>query len=235
MAVLEADGIHAGYGKMEILHGVSVTVDTDEIVSIIGPNGAGKSTLMKTIIGLLSPTQGKVFLEGENVTPLSPHQRVRQGMAYVPQLENIFPSLTVRENLEMSAYTVPDSEVPQRIDEVLEIFPDLRAKLAGAAGTLSGGMRQMLAMGRALMTRPSLVLLDEPSAGLAPVIVDLIFAKVQEIRERGAAILVVEQNAYQSLEISDRGYVLVMGQNRLDDTAEHLLANEEVQRLYLGG
>lgn len=220
---------------MEILHGVSVAVDANEIVSIIGPNGAGKSTLLKTIMGLLSPADGQVLLHGEDITGLAPHQRVRQGIAYVAQLENIFPSLGVLENLEMSAYIVPDQEVPERVEAVLEVFPDLRPKLQEPAGTLSGGMRQMLAMARALMTEPSLVLLDEPSAGLAPVIVDFVFEKVEEIRQRGAAILVVEQNAYQALEISDRGYVLVMGLNRLSDTADNLLANEEVRDLYLGG
>ncbi|MFC4551433.1 MULTISPECIES: ABC transporter ATP-binding protein [Halorussus] len=234
MALLEARDVVSGYGDAQILHGVSMDVADDEIVCIIGPNGAGKSTFMKAVFGLIDCWEGSVTFADEDITDLRPDEITREGMCYVPQVENVFPTLTVRENLEMGAYIldeVPDSA----LDEVFERFPILEERQNQKAGTMSGGQQQMLAMGRGLMVDPDLMLVDEPSAGLAPDLVDDVFEKIIEINESGTAILMVEQNARKALRNSDRGYVLEMGENRFEDTGMALLENEEVIDLYLGG
>lgn len=209
-------------------------VREEEIVSIIGPNGSGKSTLMKTIFGLLTPTKGRVTLNGEDISGLKPNQIVRKQMSYVPQSSNIFPSLTVYENLNMGAF-IREDDYSDRIQEIFQIFPKLKEYRRQYAGKLSGGEQQMVAMGRALMLEPTILLLDEPSAALAPNLVDMILKKVEGINETGVALLIVEQNAKDALEISDRGCVLAMGRKEYEDTAKGLLENEEVGELYLGG
>lgn len=234
MSLLTANSVVSGYGEMEILHEVSISIEEGEIVSLIGPNGAGKSTLIKTIFGLLPTWDGEIFVNGEDVTRLPAERLVKRGIAYVPQVENVFPTLTVDENLEMGAYLRNDNFRPQ-MDEVYHLFPDIADRRHTHAGKLSGGMRQMVAFGRALMLEPRILLLDEPSAGLAPLVVDLIFERIQDINEQGVTILMVEQNARQALACSHRGYVLVDGRNRLDGTGRELLENEEIGRLFLGG
>lgn len=234
MALLKADGIETGYGEAQILFGVDIEVREDEITTLIGPNGAGKSTLMKALFGLLECWDGAVEFKGEDITNLEPHRITRKGVCYVPQLDNIFPSLTVRENLEMGAYILDD--IPQdSLDSVYDRFPILKERRNQIAGSMSGGQRQMLAMGRGLMVDPDLMLIDEPSAGLAPHLVDEVFEKVMEIRDGGTSVLMVEQNAKRALRISDRGYVLDAGENRFEDEGDKLLDNQEVRDLYLGG
>ncbi|MFB6244228.1 MAG: ABC transporter ATP-binding protein [Halobaculum sp.] len=234
MALLEARDIVSGYGDAEILHGVSMDVHEDEIVCIIGPNGAGKSTFMKAVFGLIDCWEGRVEFDGEEITEYRPDEITRTGMCYVPQTDNVFPNLTVRENLEMGAYIL--DEVPeQQVEELFDLFPVLDERRNQRAGAMSGGQRQMLAMARALMVDPGLMLVDEPSAGLAPDLVDMVFEKIVEVNETGTAILMVEQNARQALRNSDRGYVLEMGDNRFEDSGDALLENEEVAELYLGG
>ncbi len=235
MKILEGMGIHSGYGDMEVLHGVSISLNEGEIITIIGPNGAGKSTLLKTIMGYLQPTQGNIIFRGEDVTTLRPDEKVRKGIAYVPQLENVFPSLTVEENLEMGGYSEEKKRVRERIEEAYGLFPLLRVRSGQRVRTMSGGEKQMLAMARALMTEPSLLLLDEPSAGLSPKVSAMVFEKIQEIHQGGKAIIIVEQDAYQSLSISDRGYVLAMGQNEYDDEADKILESRKIREAYLGG
>ena len=231
--VLEAQGIVTGYGEVDILHGVSLTVNEGEMVAVIGPNGAGKSTLLKAIFGLLPVRSGRVFLKGQEVTNLSPDQIVSRGLSYVPQVENIFPSLTIKENLEMGGF-VRRNGVRDRMEQVCELFPDLADRPGEVAGRLSGGQRQMLAVARALMLDPDVLLLDEPSASLSPKMVAIIFDRIGTINKAGTAILLVEQNAREALSLSNRGYVLAMGQNRLEGEASGLLENEEVGKLYLG-
>ncbi|WP_232820515.1 ABC transporter ATP-binding protein [Halorussus litoreus] len=234
MALLEARDVVSGYGDATILHGVSMDVADDEVVCIIGPNGAGKSTFMKAVFGLIDCWDGSVVFDGADITDLRPDEITREGMCYVPQTDNVFPSLTVRENLEMGAYIL--DEVPREsLDEVFDRFPILKERQNQKAGTMSGGQQQMLAMGRGLMVDPDLMLVDEPSAGLAPDLVDEVFEKIGEINESGTAILMVEQNARKALRNADRGYVLEMGQNRFEDTGAALLETEEVIDLYLGG
>jgi branched-chain amino acid transport system ATP-binding protein len=234
MALLEADDVVAGYGDAEILHGVSLAVDPEEIVSIIGPNGAGKSTLMKAIFGLIDCWAGRVVFDETDITARRPDEITRLGMCYVPQNENIFPTLTVEENLRMGAYIL--DEIPRgTMEEVFRLFPILDERRNQRAGSMSGGQQQMLAMGRALMVDPELMLIDEPSAGLAPDLVGEVFEKIIDINAAGTAILMVEQNAREALRNSDRGYVLEMGENRFADTGDALLENEEVEQLYLGG
>jgi len=234
VTVLEAREVVSGYGEVEILHGVSISVGEGEIVTIIGPNGAGKSTLLKTVFGLLPCKRGKVLFGGEDVTGQSPQVMVRKGMCYVPQSDNVFPSLTVQENLEMGAFIRRDDYRP-KIEEVLALFPDVLERRHTRAGKLSGGQRQMLALARALMLDPRILLLDEPSASLAPNMVDLVFTKILDINRSGVSIIMVEQNARESLKLSHRGYVLAMGQNRLEGSGESLLNNEEMGKAYLGG
>ena len=231
--VLEAQGVVAGYGEVNILHGVSLRVDRGEMVAVIGPNGAGKSTLLKAIFGLLPLRSGQVFLKGQEITNLSPDQVVLRGLSYVPQVENVFPSLTVLENLEMGAF-VRRNGVRHRLQQVCELFPDLAGRRGEVAARLSGGQRQMLAVARALMLDPEVLLLDEPSASLSPKMVAIIFDRIGIINQAGTAILLVEQNAKEALSLSHRGYVLAMGQNRLEGEAKGLLENADVGRLYLG-
>lgn len=219
---------------MEVLHEVSVELDTGEIVTIIGPNGAGKSTLMKTIFGLLKPTGGKILFDGKNITGLPPDRIVRLGMAYVPQVDNVFPSLTAQENLEMGAFILTRN-FSDRMDDIYGLFPLLKERRRQRVGRMSGGERQMVAMGRALMLNPKLILLDEPSAALAPNLAAMIFDRITAINQTGVAILIVEQNAKESLRLSDRGYVLASGRNRFKDTGKNLLTNKEIGELYLGG
>ncbi|HYT00897.1 MAG TPA: ABC transporter ATP-binding protein [Thermoplasmata archaeon] len=270
MPLLVFHDLFAGYGETEILHGVSGAVDSGEIVTVIGPNGAGKSTLIKTIIGVLKPRKGSIQFRAIEIAGRSPETLVTDGLAYVPQNRNIFPSLTVRENLEMGAITrrpgwlrearelvadrllklgrdggdatkelaqsrLTPEEFEARVKYIAEIFPNLRPKLRQRAGALSGGEQQMVALGKALVLDPVLLLIDEPSAGLAPKLVHLIFDKIQEINDRGTAILLVEQNAKKALSMADRGYVLEMGRNRYEGKGEALLLDPEVGRLYLGG
>lgn len=234
MSVLTLDSIYAGYGETEILHNVSLRVDPGEIVVIIGPNGAGKSTAMKSVFGLLNMHSGKVLLDDEDITGMPPEDVVGKGVCYVPQTDNIFPNLTVHENLEMGAYIRTD-DYTDRLIEIYELFPPLVEKRNLAAGTLSGGQRQMVAMGKALMLEPKLLMLDEPSAGLSPIFQSEVFKIIRDINSTGTPILMVEQNAKQALSIANRGYILVDGKNRLDDTGDGLLANEEVAEMFLGG
>jgi len=234
MIILTAKDITAGYGEVDILHQVRVTVKSGQIVSVIGPNGAGKSTLLKTIFGILNPRGGTVTLKDEDITGMKPDKIARRGLSYVPQVENVFPSMTIQENLEMGAF-IRNDDYSQRLDEVYDLFPILNDRKNQKAGQLSGGQRQMVAMGRALMVDPKLLLLDEPSAGLAPILVAGIFKKIIEVNSTGVAMIIVEQNAREALGMADHGYVLAMGKNVLDDAGEALLDNEEVGRLYLGG
>jgi neutral amino acid transport system ATP-binding protein len=233
-ALLVTEDLVAGYvPEVDILSGVDLTVREGEIVTVIGPNGAGKSTLIKSIFGLLSPRKGRVVLRGEDLTGLPPHLITRRGMSYVPQLDNVFPSLTVEENLEMGALV--SGSARERVETIYEIFPRLGERVTQAAGTMSGGERQMLAMGRALMPEPTVLLLDEPSAGLAPAFVEAIFQKVEEINKAGVTIVMVEQNARRALGMSDRGYVLDLGSNRFEGPGKQLLEDPKVAQLYLGG
>lgn len=234
MIILKTEDITAGYTEIDILHDVHIRVRSGEIVSVIGPNGAGKSTLLKTIFGILKPRNGNVTFKDEDITGLKPDRVVRKGISYVPQVDNVFPSLTIQENLEMGAF-IRNDDYSQRLDEVYDLFPVLRERKKQKVGQLSGGQRQMVAMGRALMLDPQVLLLDEPSAGLAPVLVSMIFEKMKEINATGVAMIIVEQNAREALKMAHHGYVLAMGRNVLDDKGEALLANEEVARLYLGG
>ena len=234
MSLLTVQDITGGYGAADILHGVSITVNPGEIVSIIGPNGAGKSTVMKAVFGLIRIRKGRIFFQETEITGMRPDLIVRRGMCYVPQEYNIFPSLTVQENLEMGAF-LRKGDPAKEIAKVYDLFPPIKDRRKQAAGTLSGGLRQMVAIGRALMLRPSLLLLDEPSAGLAPLFIDHIFEQIQKINRLGVGILMVEQNARQALRFSHRGYILVMGTNRYEDTGENLLGNREVAEMFLGG
>jgi len=232
--VLAVEGLVAGYvPEVDILTGVDLTVQDGEIVTVIGPNGAGKSTLIKSVFGLLPPREGRVVLRSEELTGMRPHQITRRGMSYVPQLDNIFESLTVDENLEMGA--LDRGTTRRRMGEMYELFPRLGERRRQAAGTMSGGERQMVAMARALMPDPSVLLLDEPSAGLAPAFVEAIFEKIAEINRHGVTIVMVEQNARRALGMSTRGYVLDLGQNRFEGRGEDLLNDPKVAELYLGG
>jgi ABC-type branched-subunit amino acid transport system ATPase component len=234
VALLDVRCVNSGYGEMTILRDVSVRVDLGEVVTLIGPNGAGKSTLLKTIFGLLRPTGGQILFEDTDITGLNPPALVRRGMSYVPQVDNVFPSLTVQENLEMGAFVRHDSFV-ERLEEIYAFFPALGLKRKQRVGGLSGGERQMVAMGRALMLDPRLLLLDEPSAGLSPRLVRIVFEKMAEINQTGVALLIVEQNAREALRLSHRGYVMASGEVRLEGEARQLVQDEEVRRLYLGG
>ncbi|MBW2096346.1 MAG: ABC transporter ATP-binding protein [Deltaproteobacteria bacterium] len=236
MKVLEAHNIFAGYGKSEILHGVSMYLEEKEVVTIIGPNGAGKSTLLKALMGYITIFKGEIKWRGEDITYLKPHEKVSKGFGYVPQLGNVFPSLSVLENLEMGGYTQPKEKVQEGKDKAFQLFPMLKEKLGEKAGTLSGGQRQMLGMARALMTDPELLMLDEPSAGLSPKASEEVFLTIADIHDKlERSIIIIEQDAYQSLNISDRGYVLVMGENEFEDKAENILSNQKIKEAYLGG
>jgi ABC-type branched-subunit amino acid transport system ATPase component len=213
---------------------VGIQLKSGQIVSVIGPNGAGKSTLLKTIFGILKPAKGKIRLRGEDITGLKPDKIAKKGISYVPQINNVFPSLTIQENLDMGAFIRSD-DYSQRLDQIYQLFPILGERKKQKAGQLSGGQRQMVAMGRALMVDPQVLLLDEPSAGLAPNLVEMIFEKIIDINKTGVSMIIVEQNAREALKMADHGYVLAMGRNVLDDSGKALLNNEEVGRLYLGG
>jgi len=233
-SLLEAKGLYGGYGGVDILQGTHLRVESDEIVVIVGPNGAGKSTAMKAVFGLLRVREGTVRYRGEAITNAKPEQMVRRGIAYVPQEKNVFASLTVRENLEMGAYLMK-GDLSKRLDTVYALFPKLAERRRQQAGLMSGGERQMVAMGRALMIDPQLLMLDEPTAGLSPLLIDETFARIQEINAQGIGVLMVEQNAKQALAIASRGYVLATGSNRHEDTGPNLLANPEVAEMFLGG
>jgi ABC-type branched-subunit amino acid transport system ATPase component len=234
--LLRAEAITAGYGKMAILHDVTLEVRIGEMVSVIGPNGAGKSTAFKTIVGFLRPTHGRVRFDGQDITGLRPDQVLHRGLAYVPQGRIVFPQMTVLENLEMGAYIERDAgRIRHALDRVYTLFPILAQRRGQKAGTMSGGEQQMVAIARALMTTPKLILLDEPSLGLAPKFVSLIFDKLSEMRHAGFTLMVVEQNAARALAVADRGYVLELGRNRFEGGGQTLLQDPEVKRLYLGG
>ena len=234
MSYLIGEAMTGGYGGADILQDCTIQVDKGEIAVIVGPNGAGKSTAMKAVFGMLSLRLGQVRLDGTDITARSPQDRVSQGMAFVPQNNNVFPSMTVQENLEMGAFLRRDN-ISGTMEQVFELFPILKEKRFQAAGELSGGQRQQVAVGRALMTQPSVLMLDEPTAGVSPIVMDELFDHILEIRKAGIAILMVEQNARQALAIADKGFVLVTGENRFTDTGAALLANPEVRRSFLGG
>jgi len=234
--LLRAENIHAGYGKLDILHGVNLEVRPRDLVCVIGPNGAGKSTALKAILGILRPKSGQIFFSGKEIAGLRPDQVLRRGLAYVPQGRIVFPQMTVLENLEMGAYIESDpAKLEAALEMVYSLFPILSERRMQKAGNLSGGEQQMLAIGRSLMTAPKMILLDEPSLGLSPKFVTMIYEKLLEMRRAGYTLLVVEQNALKALSVADRGYVLELGQNRFTDTGQALLDNPEVKRLYLGG
>jgi branched-chain amino acid transport system ATP-binding protein len=234
VAFLSGKDLSGGYGGADILHGCNISVDKGEIAVVVGPNGAGKSTAMKALFGMLTLHQGSVTLGGKDITTLSPQDRVKEGMAFVPQTNNVFTSMTVQENLEMGAFLRRD-DIFATMDHVFELFPALKEKRNQPAGELSGGQRQQVAVGRALMTQPKVLMLDEPTAGVSPIVMDELFDRILEIKQTGIAILMVEQNARQALGIADTGFVLVTGENKFTDTGAALLANPEVRRSFLGG
>lgn len=234
MAVLEVENLHAHYGSIHALQGVSFTVAENEIVTLIGGNGAGKSTTLNAISGLVRASEGRVTLNGADLAAVPAHEVVGMGVVQVPEGRRTFVRLTVEENLRMGGFTVSESDVHEGIERAYAIFPRLKERRSQVAGTLSGGEQQMLAIGRGLMAKPSLLLLDEPSMGLAPNLVELIFQTIREIHDKGTAILLVEQNAHMALEIADRGYILQTGKIILADTAANLAANEQVRQAYLG-
>ena len=234
MSVLSLNNLYAGYGQTEVLHDMSIFVNPNEIVAIIGPNGAGKSTAMKSVLGLLTINSGNVELNGKDITNTPAAEVVRLGISYVPQTQNVFVNLSVQENLEMGAWTRPLG-IRERLAEMFELFPDLGEKRKQAAGSLSGGQRQMVAMAKALMVDAKILLLDEPTAGLSPKYRGEIFTTIQKIKSTGVPILIVEQNAKQALGVADRGYVLVDGANRYTGKGKELLENREIARMFLGG
>ena len=234
MYLLHGKNITCGYDTVDILSKCTVGVKKGEIASIVGPNGAGKSTAMKSIFGLLKIRLGKIFLDNEDITNLLPQERVLKGMGYVPQTNNIFPTLSVQENLEMGAF-IQHEDFSDILDYVYDLFPVLKEKRNQQAGELSGGQRQQVAVGRALMTKPKVLMLDEPSAGVSPIVMESLFQKIAEIAQQGTAVLMVEQNAKQALEISDLGFVLNQGKNLYTDTGKALLSNKEVRQAFLGG
>ncbi|MGB1172953.1 MAG: ABC transporter ATP-binding protein [Marinobacterium sp.] len=234
MSFLIGQSMTGGYGAADILKECTIGVDRGEIAVIVGPNGAGKSTAMKATFGMLPLREGHVMFDGEDITHLKPEERVVKGMGFVPQTHNVFTSMTVEENLEMGAF-IREDDITDSIEQVYELFPILKEKRRQPAGELSGGQRQQVAVGRAMMTQPKVLLLDEPTAGVSPIVMDELFDRIIEIARTGVAILMVEQNAKQALEIADKGYVLVQGSNRFTDTGEALLANPDVRRSFLGG
>ena len=234
MYLLSGKNITCGYSSVDILSDFTIGVKRGQIASIVGPNGAGKSTAMKAIFGLLDIRKGQIFLDGEDITNLRPQERVLKGMGFVPQTNNIFPSLSVQENLEMGAF-IQAKNCEDMLNYIYELFPILKDKRHQQAGELSGGQRQQVAVGRALMTNPKVLMLDEPSAGVSPIVMEGIFKKIKEIANQGTAILMVEQNAKQALAISDLGFVLNQGKNLFTDTGKSLLDNKEVRQAFLGG
>ncbi len=234
MSLLQANHLYAGYGGVDILRGTNLRVEADEIVVIVGPNGAGKSTAMKAVFGLVPIRQGEVIYRGDTITNQPPERMVTRGIAYVPQEANVFPSLTVLENLELGAYALKGDN-RERLEKVYAIFPRLKERRHQQAGVMSGGERQMVAMGRALMIEPQLLMLDEPTAGLSPRLIDETIERIAGINQLGIGVLMVEQNARQALAVAHRGYVLATGENRYEDTGPALLANPEVAEMFLGG
>ncbi len=234
MSFLDCNGLTCGYGGADIIHDVDLSVEIGRIAVVVGPNGAGKSTVMSAIFGLLDLRKGQVVFDGEDITGLSPPERVTRGMAFVPQTRNIFATLTVEENLEMGAFLRRD-DISGTMEQLFGLFPVLRDKRSQQAGELSGGQRQQVALGRALMTSPKLLILDEPTAGVSPIIMDEVMDRICQIAGTGVAVLMVEQNARHALEIADVGLVLVQGRNRFTDSGKALLANSEVRKSFLGG
>ena len=234
MTALVGTAMTGGYGGADILKGCTISVESGEIAVIVGPNGAGKSTAMKAMFGMLDLRAGSVLLNGEDITSLPPQHRVQRGMGFVPQTQNVFTSMTVEENLEMGGFIRGD-DFSDTIEEIYNLFPVLREKRAQPAGELSGGQRQQVAVGRALMTQPKVLMLDEPTAGVSPIVMDELFDRIIDVARTGIAILMVEQNAKQALAIADRGYVLVQGENRYADSGAALLVNPDVRRAFLGG
>ena len=234
MYLLSGQNITCGYSSMDIVFDCNIGVNKGEIACIVGPNGAGKSTVMKSLFGLIGIRKGKVLLDGEDITNMLPQERVLKGMGFVPQINNIFPSLSVQENLEMGAF-IENNDPKDMLDYIYGLFPILHDKQNQQAGELSGGQRQQVAVGRALMTNPKVLMLDEPSAGVSPIVMEGIFNKIQEIAKQGTAVLMVEQNAKQALEISDLGFVLNQGKNLFTNTGKFLLDNKEVRKSFLGG
>ncbi len=234
--MLEIKDLYVSYGMMEVLHGVSVNVEDDELVSIIGPNGAGKTTLIKTIMGLVKPTSGSIIYNGQDITHLPAHKRAALGIGYVPEGRRVFGKLSVEDNLKMGAYELKDkAEIKKNMDMVYDIFPRLGERAKQLASTMSGGEQQMLAIGRALMLDPKMLLIDEVSMGLMPIMVNTCFDVIKKLNDDGITVLVVEQNANKALKIADRGYVLETGNIVISDTAENMRANDTVQKAYLGG
>ena len=234
MTALVGTAMTGGYGGADILKGCTIAVESGEIAVIVGPNGAGKSTAMKAMFGMLDLRAGTVLLNGDDISDLPPQQRVRRGMGLVPQTQNVFTSMTVEENLQMGGFIRGD-DFSDTIEEIYRLFPVLREKRAQPAGELSGGQRQQVAVGRALMTQPKVLMLDEPTAGVSPIVMGELFDRIIDVAQTGIAILMVDQNAKQALQIADRGYVLVQGENRYTDSGAALLANPDVRRAFLGG
>jgi branched-chain amino acid transport system ATP-binding protein len=234
VSFLSGENLVGGYGGADILKGCSIDVNAGEIAVIVGPNGAGKSTAMKALLGMLDLRQGEVRFRGKDISGLTPQDRIAEGIAFVPQTSNVFTSMTVYENLEMGAF-LRDDDTSETIEQIYQLFPILAEKSNQLAGELSGGQRQQVAVGRALMSQPEVLMLDEPTAGVSPIVMDELFDRILEVRQTGVAVLMVEQNARQALQIADRGFVLVVGENRHIDTGAALLANPEVRRSFLGG
>ena len=234
MSFLIGENMTGGYGGADILHDCTIGVEQGEIAVVVGPNGAGKSTAMKAVFGMLNIREGKVLMDGEDITGLTPQARVQKGMGFVPQTSNVFTSMSVEENLEMGAF-IREDDISVTMEQVFDLFPILKEKRKQPAGELSGGQRQQVAVGRALMTQPKVLMLDEPTAGVSPIVMDELFDRIIEIAKTGIAILMVEQNAKQALNIADKGYVLVQGRNRYTDTGEALMNDPEVRKAFLGG